>query len=119
MQLDVPGVAHPPAPSQCETGENVDPVHDAVPHETAVDACWQPPPPLHAPVLPHGGLATQPAETCPAATFAQLPTPLMLHAWQFGQLAVPQQTPSVQWPLMHWLDEVHETPLALSAQFPD
>jgi len=36
-----------------------------------------------------------------------------------GQLAVPQQTPSVQWPLMHWLDAVHETPLALRAQFPD
>ena len=60
MQLEVTGAAHPPTPSQFDTGEKVEPVHEAVPHVTAVEACWHAPAPLHAPVLPQGGLAGQP-----------------------------------------------------------
>ena len=40
----------------------------------------------------------------------------MLQAWQVGQVALPQQTPSVQAPLMHWAAAVHASPLGLSAQ---
>jgi hypothetical protein len=40
----------------------------------------------------------------------------MLQAWQVGQVALPQQTPSVQAPLMHWAAAVQESPLGLSAQ---
>lgn len=31
---------------------------------------------------------------------------------QAGQAATPQQNPSVQWPLMHWADEVQAAPFA-------
>ena len=41
----------------------------------------------------------------------------MLQALQAAQLALPQQTPSTQLPLMHWLPPVQVSPLALSAQF--
>ena len=67
--------------------------------------CWQAPPPLHTPVFPQGGLAGQ--RLCGSAvfsaTFAQVPMPLMLQAWQVGHPAVVQQTPSVQLPLPHSL----------------
>jgi hypothetical protein len=39
-----------------------------------------------------------------------------LQAWQVGQVALPQQTPSVQAPLMHWAAAVQTCPLGLSAQ---
>jgi len=53
----------------------------------------------------------------PAAMPQQVPAwPLMLQAWQAGQLALPQQTPSTQLPLMHWPAAVQPSPLALSAQ---
>jgi hypothetical protein len=32
---------------------------------------------------------------------------------------VPQQTPSVQKPLMHWLPAEHDWPFGFSAQLPD
>jgi hypothetical protein len=57
------GGAHAPAPLQRDTGENVDPVQEAVPHGTLVDACWQAPAPSQAPVLPQGGFGGQPATT--------------------------------------------------------
>lgn len=113
------GGAHAPAPLQRDTGENVEPVHEAVPHDTAVDACWQAPEPSQAPVLPHGGLGGQPPTTWPAAMLAQLPAPLTLHAWHSGQLPVPQHTPSVQNPLMHWLPAEQVWPFGFSAQLPD
>ena len=37
----------------------------------------------------------------PSGTLAQVPLLLTLHDWHDGQLAVVQQTPSVQLPLMH------------------
>ena len=39
-----------------------------------------------------------------------------LQVWQVAQAALPQQTPSTQLPLMHWLPAVHARPFALSAQ---
>jgi hypothetical protein len=77
----------------------VDPVHDAVPHETVVPACRQAPRPLQAPVLPHGGFAAQSAWGSGelVGTLVQVPAlPAMLHALQSGQLVVLQQTPSTQ-----------------------
>jgi hypothetical protein len=52
----------------------------------------------------------------PAGRGAQLPSPLTLQAWQVGQVALPQQTPFVQAPLMHWTAWVQACPLGLSAQ---
>ena len=68
-----------------------------------VGACVQAPAPLHVPVLPQGGLAGQRpcGSVVPFATAAQVPLPLTLHAWQVGQLALPQHVPSTQLPLMH------------------
>jgi hypothetical protein len=58
---------------QLDTGVYVDPVHEAVPQLTAVDACVQAPAPLQTPVLPQGGLGVQPLSAVPEATFAQEP----------------------------------------------
>jgi hypothetical protein len=52
----------------------------------------------------------------PAATGAHAPVPETLHAWQAGQVGLPQHTPSTQLPLMHWVPAPQATPLALSAQ---
>jgi hypothetical protein len=48
-----------------------------------------------------------------APTFEHVPAPFRLHIWQFGQLPVEQQTPSVQWLLPHWLSALHEAPFAI------
>ena len=119
-QLMVPGEAQAPAPSQCETGVAVIPVHDAVPQATVVGPCWQALAPLQAPVLPQGGLAGHwPAGAAvPAGIAAQEPLPFTLHAWQSGQEALPQQTPLVQKPLMHWAVVVQGRPLGFRAQLP-
>jgi hypothetical protein len=39
-----------------------------------------------------------------------------LQAWQAGQLALPQQVPSTQLPLMHWVPVVQATPFAFRLQ---
>ena len=98
-QADEVGGAQVPAPVQWETGVNVDPVQEAVPHATPVPPCWQWPAPSQAPVLPHGGAAAHPpcGSVVLAATLAQLPAlPATLQAWQVGQDPVLQQTPSTQ-----------------------
>jgi hypothetical protein len=84
---------------QCEIGVYVDPLQDAVPHETVVAACWQAPAPLQLPVLPQGGLAAHSpwGSVVPSATLAQLPAaPGTLHAWQVPQAVALQHTPSTQ-----------------------
>lgn len=93
---------------------NVEPEQDAVPHETEVAASAQAPAPLQAPVLPHGGLATQPprGSVVPIGTGAQLPAPVpTLHAWHRPHDVVLQQTPSTQvLPVKHWSVAVHAWP---------
>lgn len=114
VQLDAVGAAQPPVPLQCESGVNVDPEHDCVPHDTVVAASWQPPAPLQKPVLPQGGLAGHwpVAAGVPSGTLAQLPwLPATLHAWQSGQELAPQQTPSTQEsPVRHSAVDVQDWP---------
>jgi len=84
---------------QRETGVNVDPEQEAVPHETEVAASAQAPAPLQAPVLPHGGLGVQRliGSAVPTGTLAQLPALVpTLHAWHSPHELVVQQTPLVQ-----------------------
>jgi hypothetical protein len=116
----VAGVAQAPAPSQCETGVAVIPVQEAVPQATLVEPCWHALAPLQAPVLPHGGLAGHwPAgAVTPMGIEAHEPLPFTLQAWQSGQVALPQQTPSVQKPLMHCAAVEHATPFGFKAQLP-
>ena len=95
----MPGVAHEPAPVQCETGVYVAPMHDAVPQATLALACSQAPAPLQLPVLPQGGLGAHrfAVSGVPAGMFAHLPAlPVMLHDWQSAHDMVLQQTPSTQ-----------------------
>jgi hypothetical protein len=107
-----------PAPEQVGAGVNVVPVQVALPQVRVAAACVHVPAPSQVPVLPHvvvtghwpDGAAT------PAGISAQLPAPFRLHAWQVPQAPVPQQTPSVQKPLMHWLAAVQACPLGLRAQ---
>lgn len=74
-------------------------MHDCVPHEVVVAASWQAPAPLHAPVLPQGGLAVQRliVSAAPSGTFVQLPALVpTLHAWHNEHALVLQQTRSTQ-----------------------
>jgi hypothetical protein len=92
------GAAQAPLPLQWEIGVYVDPLQVAVPHDTPVPACWQPPRPLQVPVLPQGGFGAQPVGAgVLIGRLAQFPAlPVTLQAWQSGQLLVLQQTPSTQ-----------------------
>jgi hypothetical protein len=47
----------------------------------------------------------------PADKGAQLPAPFTLHAWHDGQVDEPQQTPSTQLALLHWLAALQDWPL--------
>jgi hypothetical protein len=103
-QLAFVGVEQVPLPEQNAVGVKVVPLHEAAAQLTLVAACVQAPAPLQLPVLPQVPLALQ--RPCGSvtvlATLAQVPAlPVTLHAWQVGQLAVPQQTPSTQFPLPH------------------
>jgi hypothetical protein len=67
---------------------------------------WHVPEPLHT-LVP-----AQPGASCwPSGTLAQVPEPLMLHDWQFGQALVLQQVLSTQLPLAHWPAPVQVLPL--------
>jgi len=106
--LTVAGVTQVPFPEQNEVGVKVLPVHVAAAQLTLLAASEHAPLPLQAPVLPQVPLAVQ--RPCGSATvlatLAQAPRlPATLQAWQSGQLALPQQTPSTQLPLLHsWLE---------------
>jgi hypothetical protein len=84
---------------QRETGVNVEPEQDAVPHDTVVAASAQAPAPLQAPVLPHGGAGVQRfiGSVVPTGTLAQLPALApTLQAWHMPHALEVQQTPLVQ-----------------------
>jgi hypothetical protein len=115
------GVAQVPAPEQNAAGVKADVValQEAAAHETLVAPWVQAPPPLQVPVLPQGADAAHWPEgaVVPAVIAAQVPRlPVKLQALQVPHGPVPQQTPSVQKPLMHWLAVVQACPLGLSAQ---
>jgi hypothetical protein len=78
----------------------------------------QPLAPLQVPVLPHGAAAVHwpVGAAVPAASGVQVPGVEPLQVWQVPQVALPQQTPLTQLPLMHWFPAVHARLLALSAQ---
>jgi hypothetical protein len=82
---------------------------------------WQPPAPSHLPFVPQlvgPWSAQKPAgAVVPCATAEHAPVPERLQAVHAGQVAVPQQTPSTQLPLMHWPPVVQASPFGLSAQF--
>ena len=82
-------------------------MQDAAAQLTVVAACVQAPLPLQVPVLPQVPLAPHwpLGAAVPDEIGAQLPDPLTLQALQVPQGPLPQQTPSVQKPLMHWLAE--------------
>jgi hypothetical protein len=107
-------VGQVPAPVQLTAAVRVEPVHDAAPHSMLEEACVQAPPPLQVPVLPQVPLLAHPprGSVAPAGTLAQVPRlPARLQAWQVEQVALPQQTPSTQLPLVHWLAAEQVAPL--------
>jgi hypothetical protein len=98
LQLTV-GCAQAPAPLQKPVGVDVEPMHEACPHDVAVGAYWQLPAPLQAPVRPHGGAATQ--RPCgsgwASGTSLHAPArPETSQAWQVPHAELAQQTPSTQ-----------------------
>jgi hypothetical protein len=115
----VVGVEQAPLPEQNAVGVNVVPVQEAGAQLTLLAACVQAPLPLQVPVLPQVPLTAQRAcgSVTLLATLTQAPAlPATLHDWQVGQLALPQQTPSTQFPLPHsWLEK-QATPIALTGR---
>jgi hypothetical protein len=111
-------VAQAPLPEQNAVGVKVVPLQLIAPQVTLVEACVQAPLPLQVPVLPQVPLAPHCPDgaVVPDGIAAQLPMPLTLQAWQVPQGPEPQQTPSVQKPLMHWLAVLQVWPFGLSAQ---
>jgi hypothetical protein len=102
-------------PEQTEAGVNDDPLQTAA-AQVAVEL-RQSPAPSQTLVRPQGLVPAQRVSVAPDVIGAQLPAPLRLHAWQAGQLVLPQQTLSTQWPLMHSPPAPQAAPLGLSAQF--
>jgi hypothetical protein len=93
-----------PAPSQLPVLVAVPAVQEGMPQLVPVAADRQAPAPLQVPSNPQGGAAMQPpcGSLVPAATAVQVPAaPATLQAAQVPQLAVPQQTPSTQFPPWH------------------
>ena len=90
----------------------------AAPHETVAAPCVQPLAPLQVPVFPHGGLAVHwPAGAgVPAASAVQVPGEVPLQVWHVPQVALPQQTPSVQLLLVHSFAALHAIPFAFLAR---
>jgi hypothetical protein len=91
--------AHTPAPLQKPVGVDVEPVHEAVPHDVVVGAFWQLPAPSHAPVSPQGGAAVQRpcGSACEGSTSLHAPSrPETLQARHVPHADVEQQTPSTQ-----------------------
>ena len=89
-------------------------------HVTFVPACVQPLAPLHVPVLPQGKLAGHwPAGAgVPAASGVHVPGVVPLHVWQVPH-TLPQQTPLIQTPLLHWFAPPQGSPFAfLETQLP-
>ena len=104
-----------PAPEQNEAGVYDAPLQLAAAHMSVESR--QLPAPSQTLVLPQAPPpAPHRASALPAARPAQLPSPFTSQAWQAGQLALPQQAPSTQLPLMHWLPPVHAAPFAFNAQ---
>jgi hypothetical protein len=70
----------------------------ALPQETPIAVNWQPPPPLHLPVLPHGGAATQVVSSRGEPLLAmllQVPTlDARVQLWHAPLHTELQQTPS-------------------------
>jgi hypothetical protein len=118
------GVAQVPEPEQNAAGVKAEVVvlQAAAPHDTVVAAWVQAPALLQVPVLPQVPLAAQRAcgSVAPPPTLAQVPAvAARLQAWQVGQLAVPQQTPSTQLPLLHsWAAAQVAPDPFLAAQLP-
>jgi hypothetical protein len=82
--------------------------------------CWHPPLPSHLPFPPQLEAPSSAQKAAgagvPAGRAVQVPIPERLQAWQAGQPGAPQQTPSTQLPLMHWLPAPQARPFFLSAQ---
>jgi len=119
-QLCCDGVPQVPLPEQNAALVSVEPVHEALPHWTEVEACWQAPA-TQRPVLPQVPWLAQPpcGSDCPFVTLAQLPVPETPQDWQVGHAPTVQQEPSVQCPLPHsWSPpQVFPSPF-LAAQLP-
>jgi hypothetical protein len=118
-------VPHAPPPHAPASVRVVEPAgHEGAEHVVPSACFWHAPAPSHLPFVPHVEAAcvahTPFGSVTPAATGAHVPAlPATLHARHDPQVAVPQQTPSTQWPVPHWLFAVQAVPCAsLGRQLP-
>jgi hypothetical protein len=104
-QSTVAGREQLPPPEQKAVGWKMLPTQKATSQVVLLGACRQAPAPLQVPTLPQSPLGAQ--APCGSATLlgtkAQVPLPLMLHAWQVPHAVEVQQTPSVQLLVLHSL----------------
>jgi hypothetical protein len=117
----VPAAQLPPLQVPASVSDAAPAAQSAAEHEVPFGYFWQPPAPSHLPLVPQlaAPWSAQKAAgaVVPAATGAHAPRlPATLQAWHAGQIWDPQQTLSMQLPLMHWPLDVQATPLAFNAQ---
>jgi hypothetical protein len=98
------------------------PLHDAALHVRPLAKSWHAPAPLHEPLVPHvdwacaaHSLSGSVAIVTPPQVPLARPVFAALHAWQSPPQADPQQNPSVQNVLAHWLPRVHTEPVGSGA----
>jgi hypothetical protein len=117
LQLCVPAAQLPPAHVPASVSDVAPAAQLAIEQAVPSAYFWQPPAPSHLPFVPQDAarLSAHMAfgSIVPAARGAHVPAlPETLQAWHEPQAALPQQTPSTQWPVRHWLPAVHAPPAA-------
>ena len=118
-ETNAPGVQTPVRQAPALVSDVAPVGHVGLEHVVPFGYFSQWPPPSHLPSVAHAAapwsVQNVVGAVVPAARGAHAPVPAA-QAVQGRQLAEPQQTPSTQLPLMHWVNVAHARPLALSAQ---
>jgi hypothetical protein len=117
LHVCVPAAQAPPEHAPASVSD-VAPAGQLAPeHAVPSGYFWQPPAPSQRPFVPQAAarLSAQTpfGSTVPAATGAHVPgLPVTLQAWHDPHAALPQQTPSTQWPVPHWWSVAQDAPAA-------
>jgi hypothetical protein len=119
-QVVVPGIVQVPLPSQVDAGCRVEPLQLALPQDVPDALYVQAPEPLQLPSRPQAvaSVGQSVADLVPALIEAHVPSGMpvsaLRHDMQLPVQPLLQQTPSTQFPEVHWsLPLGHDEPLLI------